>query len=168
MTDADRAELSRLRELETDDQLPIAGKAWNAIKNPDDNDWLHLPVEIRGKLSHLAEKALAGRAEKEGDYSPEGFFAKVREFSAPVDSMWVTPTRLHTEGWTDEQKAAFVDAIAVPDIPEDEARRQNTLEDGKTTDFVERSTSQRRVSDAPFDHPERRSVPERRQPHPSK
>lgn len=52
-----------------------------------------------------------------------------------ADSMWVTPTRLVTEGWTDEQKATFLEMIEIPDIPEDEARRLNAIEDG---DFLMR------------------------------
>lgn len=79
MTNEERAELDRLRQLELSESLPIAGKAWNAIKKSDDNGWINLPVSLKGKLIHLATKALAGRPEAEGDYAPEGFFAKVLE-----------------------------------------------------------------------------------------
>lgn len=79
MTNEERAELDRLRQLERDEALPIAGRAWNAIKKADDNEWIDLPVDMKGKLTHLAEKALGGQSEQEGDYAPVGFFAKVRE-----------------------------------------------------------------------------------------
>lgn len=142
MTDAERAELSRLRDLEIDDQLSIAGKAWNAIRKPDDNDWINLPFEMRHKLSHLAEKALAGRTEAEGDYAPAGFFAKVRELLPD-----------------DRRKAAVLTGVAYK--VENPAKSLGM--DTRTGERRERGVAQRRITDTPFDHPERRSVPERRQ-----
>lgn len=85
MTDAERIELARLRQIEADEQKTpndlLAEQAWNAIRKPVDNEFVNLPMEIRHKLIDLTEKALAGKQEQEGDYAPEGFFQQVRDLS---------------------------------------------------------------------------------------
>lgn len=90
MTNEERFGLTRLLQLQADETtvhtaadvwVSRAHVAWNAIKKPEDSVWNDLPMEMRRKLVHLAEKALSGRSEAEGDYAPEGFFAKVRELS---------------------------------------------------------------------------------------
>lgn len=82
MTDAERAELGRLRQLEVAEHASslagIAEQAWAAVRKPGDGMWVGLPMEIKYKLEHLAEKYAAGRAEAEGDYAPEGFYEAVR------------------------------------------------------------------------------------------
>lgn len=87
MTNEERAELTRLRQLEAEEiDIPTASlwhtraeEAWNAIRPEGDPPWIGLPMETRHKLVHLAEKALDGRPEAEGDYAPPNFFEKVRE-----------------------------------------------------------------------------------------
>lgn len=79
MTNAERAELDRLRRLQIDDSLPLAAKAWNAVRHRDDAPWENLSVEMKGKLVALAEKYSGGAKVAEGDYPPEGFAEKVAE-----------------------------------------------------------------------------------------
>lgn len=50
-----------------------AAQAWNAVKPAGDPEFTDLPMEIRHKLTHLADRYLAGHAEKVGDYAPQRF-----------------------------------------------------------------------------------------------
>lgn len=92
MTDAERAEFLRLAKLAEDEATPLAGKAWNDIRKPDDATWINLPLEIKHKLRHLAEKYVGGRTEAEGDYAPEGFFAKVQQLAPEISGVFNGPS----------------------------------------------------------------------------
>lgn len=83
MTDNERAELARLQRLAYLEGLPIVAQAWEAVRKPGDAEWLTLPYEMKHRLIALTEKYVGGSRQEEGDYAPEGFYAKIVQLSFP-------------------------------------------------------------------------------------